>query len=247
MTTPPPLRPFRPRPPGPGWARRAIAPAMAAGLIAGAIAIGVGCGGSSAEITPSEAAPGSPSSLQVPDPPSGRPGFDPRTLAALPQGGGDPKATQVPTLPVTLDGSLGLSTSLTPTLTWPDGPSSGVDWSVTDLAGKAVVSESGQGNSITVASGRLKGGNAYLWSARAGETVFGPHLMRVDLQRADVQGTIGYGGVDVASVTGEPMIGVSTPSLATVSGPLSVALNFQPTNRVVGVPAPGLPAGGSGT
>ena len=245
MTTPPPLRRLRPAPPGPGLLRRIIGAGALAGIVAGAVLIGMGCGGSGAsvEVSPSQAAPGGPSSLQVPDPPPGRPGFDPRTLAALPAGGGDPKAIRVPGLPITLDGSLGLSTTVTPTLSWPDGPSSGVDWSVTDLAGEQVAGQSGGESTFEVPRGALKGGSAYLWKATSGEQAFGPHLMRVDLQRADVQGVIDYAGVGVAAVTGEPVMSISTPALATVSGPVSVSLAYQPTNRLSAATTPGVPAG----
>jgi RHS repeat-associated protein len=215
---------------------------VAVGVVGATVAIGIGCGSSnSAQITPAEAAPGSPSALQVPDPPKGTAGYDPRSLPALPAG--TAQGPQVPTLAVTLDGSLGLSTSVTPTLTWPDGPSSGVDWTVSDLAGKQVVAEQGQGNSIQVPKGALKGGVAYLWSARAGGKTFGPHLMRVDTQRADVQGVVNYAGVAVTTVTGEPMLSFSTRPLATAAGGAGVSLSYQPTNRQLGVPAAGVPAG----
>ena len=241
--TPPALRHLVPGPRRRQVARRVAALAVTAGVVAGLVAVGIGCGSSSAsvEVTPAEAAPGSPSALAVPNPPAGKAGYDPRTLPALPEGSAT--GPVVPTLPVTLDGSFGLSTSLTPTLTWPDGPSSGVDWSIADLSGTAVVTRKGQGNSLVVPPGALKGGTAYIWRATAGGKAFGPHLLRVDLQRADVQGTVDYGGVAVTAVTGEPIISFATRTLATVSGGVGVTLSYQPTTRRMGVPAVGLPAG----
>ncbi|MFZ4756395.1 MAG: hypothetical protein ACOYL4_10370, partial [Miltoncostaeaceae bacterium] len=77
----------------------------------------------------------------------------------------------------------------------------------------------------------------------AGGTTFGPYLMRVDLQRADVQPTVNYAGVAVTSVTGEPVISFATRPLATVSGGAGVSFTYQPTNRQMGLPAAGLPDG----
>ena len=241
--TPPALRHLVPGPRRRQVARRVAALAVTAGVVAGLVAVGIGCGSSSAsvEVTPAEAAPGSPSALAVPNPPAGKAGYDPRTLPALPEGSAT--GPVVPTLPVTLDGSFGLSTSLTPTLTWPDAPSSGVTWSLTDLAGKVLLNRDGQGGSFKVPNGLLKGGTAYIWKATSGGRTFGPHLLRVDLQRTSVQGTVGFAGVGVASVSGEVLLGTATRTLATVGGGISVTLSYRPTNRLSSAPQAGVPAG----
>ncbi|MBM3634731.1 MAG: hypothetical protein FJW99_05500 [Actinobacteria bacterium] len=172
----------------------------------------------------------------------GNPGFDPRTLPALPAG--DATGPLVPELQgVTLDGTLGLSTSLTPSLAWPGGPDSGVTFTIKDLAGKLVWSQRVDANGTRVPPNRLKQGGVYEWGATAGGSTFGPYQVRVDFQRPSVQPTVEFGGVSIAGVTGEVLIALATPATEAVSGPVGVTLSYRPSESKAIAPSIGVPAG----
>lgn len=169
-------------------------------------------------------------------------GGDSRTFPAIPtQPGSGPAFSGVDG--VVLDGSLGLSTSLTPRLSWPGGPASGVTYEITNLAGERLWSSQGGASGVAVGGGALKQGGVYQWKATAGDRVHGPLLMRVDIQRNDVQPGSGYGGVSVAAATGEPSVAVSTRGVGTVGGEMSVGLAYRPSNAAMIAKDPGLPLG----
>ena len=158
----------------------------------------------------------------------GTAGYDPRTMPALPATAGT--GPQVPDVRgIVLDGKLGLSTSLEPTLKWGSGQ---VKFTVTDLAGRHLWSATGSGQA-RVGAGYLKNGGVYLWKAEGASGASPEYQFRVDTQGASAQSMSGYGGVEVASVTGEPVIAI---------GAISATLSYRPTNataqfRHVGVPA----------
>ena len=173
---------------------------------------------------------------------TGSPAFDPRTLPGLPAG--TETGPLIPVLRgVTLDGTLGLSTSLTPSLSWPNGPSSGVTFTIKDLAGTLVWSQRVDASSTRVPPNRLKHGGVYEWSATAGSATFGPYQVRVDIQRSSVQPKVEFGGVSVAGVTGEALVAVATPATEAVSGPVGLTLSYRPSEAAAIAPSIGVPPG----
>lgn len=172
----------------------------------------------------------------------GNAGYDPRTLPGLPAG--TATGPLVPTLSgVTLDGKLGLSTSLTPALSWPNGPTTDVTFKVADLAGKVIWTQSLDGNTTRVPPNRLKQGGVYEWSATAGGATLGPFQVRVDIQRAAVQPLVTFGSVSVAGVTGEAVLSLSTPTTRALAGPVGVTLAYRPSESQSITPSAGVPAG----
>lgn len=167
-------------------------------------------------------------------------GGDSRTLPAIPtQAGSGPAFAGVDG--VVLDGSLGLSTSLHPRLSWPAGPASGISYELTNLAGDRLWSSQGGASGVVVSADVLRQGGVYQWTATAGNRVHGPFLVRVDIQRSDVQPSAEYAGVTVAAATGEPSVAWSTRGIGTIGGEMAVGLAYRPTNAAMVVKDPGLP------
>jgi RHS repeat-associated protein len=165
-----------------------------------------------------------------------------RTVPGLTSGGGSggPLVPEVPG--VVLDGSNGLSTSLRPTLHWPNGPSGQKNYEIRDLSGKSVWRFGASGDA-KVSAGVLKQGGAYTWRATGDGKSFDGGLVRVDMQRSSVQGAPSYGGVSVAAVSGEAVFSWSSGRLSAVGGETGLTLSFQPSNTQLIAPARGLPAG----
>ena len=160
---------------------------------------------------------------------AGTAGYDPRALHALPATTATGPA--VPDLRgVVLDGTLGLSTSLEPTLKWGTAQAT---FRVTDLAGDLVWSGSGAGQA-RVGAGKLREGGVYLWNATDSAGTAAPeHMFRVDTQGSGVQTLAAYSGVNVASVTGEAIFGFDA---------FAASLQYRPSNSTAQFHSAGVPA-----
>lgn len=144
---------------------------------------------------------------------------------------------------VVLDGKQGLSTSLEPTLKWPDAPSGQKQFEVLDLAGRSIWRADVAADNTRVDPGVLKQGGAYRWRATGSGKSFDGGLVRVDMQRLQVQGAPSFGGVSVGAVSGEALFSWSSQPLGSVSGGVGLTLSFQPSNTQLQAPSPGLPSG----
>ena len=142
-----------------------------------------------------------------------------------------------------LDGNDGLSTSLEPTLRWPDAPSGQKRFEVLDLAGRSIWRSDVAGDGARVDPGVLKQGGAYRWRVSGSGKSFDGGLFRVDMQRLRVQGAPSFGGVSVGGVSGEALYSWSSQPLGSVGGDVGFTLSFQPSNTQVQGGLPGLPPG----
>jgi RHS repeat-associated protein len=183
--------------------------------------------------------------------PASAAGWSPETVPAL---AGVAGATGLRTPRISndvIDGSLGVATSTTPVLTWKNVPAGvgQVRFIVEDLsAPKAVVLWS---KTATVAAGSASAtvdpdvvfqGRTYRWMAESTGTAkatHGPFFLSIDTQRLGVQPTYGFGGLNVAEATGEPIVDWTAPPLSTVSGAAGFTLAWRPSNT----PEAGLPPG----
>ena len=170
-------------------------------------------------------------------------GWSSRTVPGLVSGGGS-GGPLVPVVPgVVLDGRQGLSTSLQPTLKWPDAPSGQKRFEVLDLAGRSIWRGDVAGDTTRVDPGVLKQGGAYRWRASGSGKSFDGGLIRIDMQRASVQAAPQYGGVAVAAVSGEAVFSWTSPRLGSLSGAAGMTLAYQPSNTQLQQTTRGLPAG----
>lgn len=207
------------------------------------------CSGSSGDTSSVRlGAPAGEAAEPVPSPtlgivPAGavRPG-DPSQLAPLPGAQGTGLRLPMSANAIVTPSSR-LSTSLTPTLTVPDGSGA---WTFTldDLSdgtsgfGPLVYAESGASSRIPQGAG-LEHGRTYVWTATGpdGASVIG--TFTVDTQMAGVQRRDDAGGVQVHLSSGEASLLLSSPQLLAQSGRIGFGLRFQTSSR----PEPGLPAG----
>jgi RHS repeat-associated protein len=177
-------------------------------------------------------------------------GWSARTVPGLVSGGGSGGPLVPEVGGVVLDGKNGLSTSLRPTLRWPDAPSGQKQFEVLDLAGRSLWRFGSASGDARVNPGVLKQGGAYRWRATGSGKSYDGGIFRVDMQRASVQAAPSYSGVAVGAVSGETVFSWSSDRLGTLSGGVGLTLSFQPSNtqlqqKPVGL-APGwaLSAGG---
>jgi RHS repeat-associated protein len=135
-----------------------------------------------------------------------------------------------------------VSSSVMPTLVVP-GASGAWTFKVSDLSdgtssfGTRTYSESG--SSARIPAGLLQNGSVYTWVAESpGQTPVGGSFT-VDVQLRDVQHTDAAAGVGVALSSGEASYMWTSHSMASLGGPVGIALRFQGSNR----PSSGVPAG----
>ena len=170
-------------------------------------------------------------------------GWSSRTVPGLVSGGGS-GGPLVPVIQgVVLDGKQGLSTSLEPTLKWPDAPSGQKQFEVLDLAGRSIWRADVAADSTRVDPGVLKQGGAYRWRATGSGKSFDGGLVRVDMQRSAVQAAPSFGGVTVGAVSGEALFSWSSQRLGSAAGPAGFSLAFQPSNSQLQDRPLGLPSG----
>ena len=122
-----------------------------------------------------------------------------------------------------------------------------VQFRILDANGTRVLSQSGQ---ITIAQAQaqwrvpravLVAGRAYRMelvdAANVRTAVIAPRPLTVDIQRADEQQLHGFAGVNVAKVTGAPVLMFSSPGVTTLSGTAGFQLNYRPGNaKMAGLP-----------
>ena len=168
--------------------------------------------------------------------------WDPEQVVALPAvvGNGPPAPEFDGSV---LDGTFGLSTSLTPTLrvapgTWTGGP---VAFELTTLDGAPVLEAPGEGDppSVRVPPGRLRDQRAY--RLRISGAVDPPvdQVVTVDVVRAAVAPVLDWGGVQVNRFNGEVGFQWSPPGPRSITGPANVSLSYRPSRSSTA----GLPAG----
>ena len=168
-------------------------------------------------------------------------GWSSRTVPGLTSGGGAGGPLVPVVQGVVLDGKQGLSTSLQPTLRWPDAPSGQKRFEVLDLAGRSIWRADVAGDSTRVDPGVLKQGGAYRWRASGSGKSFDGGLVRIDMQRAGVQAATQFGNVIVGAVTGEGAFTWASQRLGSSSGPVGFTLSYQPSNTQLAQPQPGIP------
>ena len=165
---------------------------------------------------------------------------DPTTLAALPAT--TATGERVPAyFGSVITPSSWVSTSLSPTLSVPDGTGA---WTFTlsDLSdgksafGTKTYSETGNSTRVPTGAG-LQQGNAYTWKAEsAGQNPVGGSFT-VDLQMSEVQQFDSAGGVNVALSSGEASVAWSSHSMGALPGAVGFGLQFQASNPdELGVP-----------
>ena len=169
-------------------------------------------------------------------------GWSARTVAGLTSGGGSGGPLVPEVQGVVLDGQNGLSTSLRPSLRWPDGPGGQKNYEIRDLSGKSLWRFSGAGDA-RVSAGVLKQGGAYTWRASGDGKSFDGGLFRVDMQRPGVQAATQFGNVVVGAVSGEGGFSWSSQRLGSAAGPVGFSLAFQPSNTQLLERQPGIPSG----
>ncbi|MFZ4519512.1 MAG: RHS repeat-associated core domain-containing protein [Microthrixaceae bacterium] len=171
--------------------------------------------------------------------------IDPEAVPALaqPAGGAGPSAPVVDG--AVLDGTIGTTTSLRPTLVWPGGATGPgpYEFTVRDLGpdGGRELWSSGDlpTASVAVPDDVLANGRAYRWSVTDGSgRRVGPLVFRVDVQRNGIQPVEPVGDAAVARLNGEHVFSWSSPTVATVDGPLGLVLQHRPTTgaETVGLP-----------
>ena len=170
-------------------------------------------------------------------------GWSSRTVPGLTSGGGSGGPLVPVVQGVVLDGKQGLSTSLQPTLKWPDAPSGQKRFEVLDLAGRSIWRADVAGDSTRVDPGVLKQGGAYRWRASGSGKSFDGGLVRIDMQRSSYQAAPAYGGVSVAAVSGEAIFSWASSRLGALSGAVGLTLAYQPSNTQLQQPTRGLPSG----
>ena len=175
--------------------------------------------------------------------PTGSWAWSARTVPGLVSGGGSGGPLVPEVDGIVLDGNDGLSTSLRPTLRWPDGPSGQKNYEIRDLSGASLWRFSASGDA-RVNPGILKQGGAYTWRVRSGDgKSFDGGLFRVDMQRPGVQAATQFGNVAVAAVSGEGGFSWSSQRLGSSGGPAGFSLDFRPSNTQLLEPQRGIPAG----
>ncbi|CAM8658471.1 Rhs repeat-associated core [Acidimicrobiia bacterium] len=169
---------------------------------------------------------------------------DPTALAALPAGAGTGERTPLYFGAVVTPSSW-VSTSLSPTLSVPDGTGA---WTFTlsDLSdgksafGTKTYSESGNSTRVPLGAG-LQQGNAYTWKAESpGQPTVGGSFS-VDLQMGGVQQLDSVGGLNVGLSSGEASLAWSSHSMNAVPGSVGFGLQYQASNPA----EPGVPEGWS--
>jgi len=148
-----------------------------------------------------------------------------------------------------VDGSIGLATSLQPTLTWAKVPLgvASARFVITTIASRnpqTLWSGSGTVNggkvAVTVPAGILQQGRTYAWQASSTQNpaVATPRrVLQVDVQRSNVQDLFPAGPVSIGEVSGEPVTMFTSGGLSTKEGTSSFSLLYRPTNRAqVGIP-----------
>ena len=169
---------------------------------------------------------------------------DPTSLAALPAGTGTgelmPKYFGAVLTP-----SSWVSTSLSPTLSVPDGAGAWT-FTLTDLSdgksafGTKTYAESGNSTRVPLGAG-LQQGNVYTWKAESPGQQAVAGSFSVDLQMSGVQQLDSVGGVNVGLSSGEVSIAWSSHAMGAVPGSVGFGLQYQPSNPS----EPGVPAGWS--
>jgi RHS repeat-associated protein len=69
--------------------------------------------------------------------------------------------------------------------------------------------------------------------------ILAPRPLTVDVQRAGEQQAWAFAGVNVAKVTGEPILAISSPGVTTLAGTAGFQMQYRPSNA----PMPGMPSG----
>ena len=169
---------------------------------------------------------------------------DPTTLAALPATSAT--GERIPAyFGSVITPSSWVSTSLSPTLSVPDGTGA---WTFTlsDLSdgksafGTKTYSETGNSTRVPLGAG-LQQGNVYTWKAESpGQNPVGGSFS-VDLQMGGVQQLDSVGGVNVGLSSGEASMAWSSHAMGAVPGSVGFGLQFQTSNPS----EPGVPEGWS--